>query len=191
MSALIWGASSLRLQFSFGTDASVSLVSIGAEAGFRPETDPSIMTPPVDQPLVEISAMGHGRLPGSFRHVDTVLSRSLRYVDHEQRREEGVAELRIIQADKATGLQVTSVFVARDGISGFRTWTEVTVVGVGSYTLDFVSTLATGAYLVDSATAETTTGSPRVVGTPARCARWAWPGSTAKPSTTLHAAAAW
>jgi len=152
MSTLIWGASSLRLQFSYGTDASVSLGSISTAAGFPVESDPSTRGPTVDQPLVELSAMGHGRFPGSFRHVDTVLSRSLRYIGHEETRGEDVAELRIIQADEATGLQVTSVFVARDGISGFRTWTEVTVAGSGSYMLDFVSTLATGAYLVDSAT---------------------------------------
>jgi alpha-galactosidase len=152
MSTLIWGASSLRLQFSYGTDASVSLGSISTAAGFPAEADPSTGGPTVEQPLVELSAMGHGRFPGSFRHVDTVLSRSLRYIGHEETRGEDVAELRIIQAEEATGLQVTSVFVARDGISGFRTWTEVTVAGSGSYMLDFVSTLATGAYLVDSAT---------------------------------------
>ena len=152
MSTLIWGASSLRLQFSYGTDASVSLGSISTAAGFPAEADPSTGGPSVEQPLVELSAMGHGRFPGSFRHVDTVLSRSLRYIGHEETRGKDVAELRIIQAEEATGLQVTSVFVARDGISGFRTWTEVTVAGSGSYMLDFVSTLATGAYLVDSAT---------------------------------------
>src|SRR5665647_2568220 len=148
MSTLIWGASSLRLQFSYGTDASVSLGSISTAAGFPAEADPSTGGPSVEQPLVELSAMGHGRFPGSFRHVDTVLSRSLRYIGHEETRGEDVAELRIIQAEEATGLQVTSVFVARDGISGFRTWTEVTVAGSGSYMLDFVSTLATGAYLL-------------------------------------------
>ena len=35
------------------------------------------------QPLVEVSALGYGRSPGTSRHVDTVLGQRLRYVTHE------------------------------------------------------------------------------------------------------------
>jgi alpha-galactosidase len=87
------------------------------------------------QPLVEVSALGHGRSPGTFRHVDTDLGRALRYRSHEIDGE----QLRIVQEEPVTGLQVTSVFKVSGEVSGFQTWTEATLTGPGELELDFLS----------------------------------------------------
>ena len=107
-----------------------------------------------DQPLVELSAHGHGRFPGGFRHVDTVIGRRLRFDsftddpdvggDRHGRVARGGAGCDIRQRDPETGLCVDSVFVVRDGVAAFRTWTEVEL-DAGELVLDFVSTFASAA----------------------------------------------
>lgn len=129
----------LELVFVTDADAPVSLVGIG-----RPGSDAApvpILEPRLRQALVEVSAFGHGRFPGSFRHVDTVIGARLRYRGHEV--DDGT--LRLHQFDGETGLAVTSVFELRPGVSAFRTWTEVTAGA--SLVIDLVSTLVTGAFL--------------------------------------------
>ncbi len=140
-----WTAGLVRLHFSMGADAPVALSSL-APRGAQPS-----LAPVADQPLVELSALGHGRFPGGFRHVDTTIGTALRYRSHHVGREGAWSTLRIEQADPATGIVVTSCFRAADDVAAFQTWTEVTLEGVGELVLDFVSILATGAWLTDSA----------------------------------------
>src|SRR5262249_27907359 len=80
------------------------------------------------QPLVEVTALGYGRSPGTSRHVDTVLGRRLRYVTHE----DTGSTLRIVQEDAETGLRVTSVFVAGAGV---QAWSEASLTKPGSLEL--------------------------------------------------------
>ncbi|TDD29672.1 alpha-galactosidase [Kribbella turkmenica] len=97
----------------------------------------------LSQPLVEVSALGYGRFPGTSRHVDTILGQRLRYVRHD---DDG-STLRIVQEDVETGLRVTSVFEARAGV---RTWSEASMSGPGSLELDFLSSLVVGLESVDA-----------------------------------------
>jgi len=95
------------------------------------------------QPLVEVSALGYGRSPGTSRHVDTVLGRRLRYVTHE----DTGSTLRIVQEDAETGLRVTSVFVAGAGV---QAWSEASLTKPGSLELTFLSSLVVGLESVDA-----------------------------------------
>ena len=95
------------------------------------------------QPLVEVSAIGYGRSPGTNRHVDTVLGRRLRYVTHE----DNGSTLRIVQEDADTGLRVTSVFEAGAGV---RAWSEASLTRPGELILDFLSSLMVGLESVDA-----------------------------------------
>jgi hypothetical protein len=171
---LHWGTGALRLTFALPDDAPVALIAIepgGAPAmsgavpasGAVPDQGAGLgaVAPalwPGDegdvpdrllQALVEVSAFGHGRFPGSFRHVDTVLGAALRHVSHEaQVADDGTAQLRIEQRGDASGLVVTSVFEAKEAVPAFRTHTEVGLApGASPLTLDAVSTTATGAFL--------------------------------------------
>lgn len=137
---LRWGNEALELAFASGPDEPVALVGIGSR-GAADRAVP-ILAKALRQPLVEVSGFGHGRFPGSFRHVDTVIGARLRYRSH---RLEDDHTLRIEQWDVDTGLSVTSVFELSPGVSAFRTWTEVTAGE--PVVLDFVSTFVTGAFL--------------------------------------------
>ena len=95
------------------------------------------------QPLVEVSAIGYGRSPGTNRHVDTILGQRLRYVRHD----DTGSMLRIVQEDAETGLRVTSVFEAKAGV---RAWSEASMTGPGSLELDFLSSLVVGLESVDA-----------------------------------------
>jgi hypothetical protein len=95
------------------------------------------------QPLVEVSALGYGRSPGTNRHVDTVLGRRLRYVTHE----DSGSTLRIVQEDAESALRVISVFEAGAGV---RTWSEASLTRPGELVLDFLSSLVVGIESVDA-----------------------------------------
>jgi alpha-galactosidase len=170
---LHWGTDAVHLTFALPDDAPVALIAIqpGAvptgEAAPAPGEAPDQGAGPdaaapalwsgddgdvpdrLLQALVEVSAFGHGRFPGSFRHVDTVLGAALRHVSHEADvDDDGTARLRIEQRDDASGLVVASVFEAQEAVAAFRTHTEVGLVpGAAPLTLDAVSTIATGAFL--------------------------------------------
>jgi alpha-galactosidase len=141
-----WDSPHLRLSFATSQGRPVRLVSI-KPAG-QPSFDTLATIP--EQPLVEVSAFGHGRFPGSFRHVDTVLGAGLRYVRHENRVEDGTHRLSIEQVEPTTGLRAVSVFEAHDAVAAFRTWTVLDMVGDGELTVDFVSSFASGCFLPDS-----------------------------------------
>lgn len=167
-----WTTPALRLTFAYtgnaaalapsvraGSGSPVALRSIRGAAGAAgaPEmTDADAAR--LDQPLVEISALGHGRFPGSFRHMDTVLGAALRYLHHSEAVDGRFRELRIEQREPETGLRVTSVFRADELTAAFRSWTEVTLdpdlnsAPAPALILDFVSSFVSGAYLVDSGT---------------------------------------
>jgi hypothetical protein len=148
MTEFTWRTDALALTFRWDAAAPVAL------RGLRPAAATAAVTTDdgrLDQPLVEISATGHGRFPGGFRHVDTVLGAALRYLGHAEATDGEVRELRVEQREAATGLRVTSVFRAEAGTAAFQTWTEVALdPAAGSLTLDFVSTFATGAFLADT-----------------------------------------
>ncbi|HEY0216103.1 MAG TPA: glycoside hydrolase family 36 protein [Cellulomonas sp.] len=138
---VVWASGALLLRFAVGADGPVRLVSMLPDG-----TEDVHMT---DQPLVELSAIGHGRFPGGFRHVDTVLGAALRYVGHTVDGD----TLRIVQTEPVLGLRVTSVLetISPDSV---RSWTEVENAdggpGAAAVVLDFVSSLATGSLLPDS-----------------------------------------
>lgn len=131
---LRWGP----LVLAVGPDAPVAVLGIGSAP---------LLPAGLAQPLVEVSAFGHGRFPGGFRHVDTVIGARLRFVSADEER----GRLRVLQSDPETGLEVVSVFEAHDGVDALRTWTEVSGEGL---MLDFVSTFATGSFLAGSSVDE-------------------------------------
>jgi Melibiase len=141
-----WATDGVRLRFTAAPDGPVVLRSL-LPAGVEARADL-----PADQPLVEVSAIGHGRFPGGFRHVDTVIGKRLRYVSHEEGAEGEVRRLEIVQRDGETGLVVRSVFVARGDVAAVQTWTEAAIEGDGELTLDFLSSFASGTFLPDSGT---------------------------------------
>ncbi len=98
---------------------------------------------PPGPPLVEVTAVGYGRLSSSHRHVDTILGQQLRYVRHE----DSGQTLRIVQEDPDSGLQVTSVFVAGAGV---QAWTEASMAGAGRLELTFLSSLVIGLPSIDA-----------------------------------------
>ena len=148
---LDWLTPSLHLRFGIGPDSPVALRSIRPTAAAL--ASDLLDEPTLDQRLVEISAFGHGRFPGSFRHVDTILGARLRYLQHTTETTDDGHLLRVVQSEATTGLRVTSVFRTRGDIAAFQTWTEVEIDGDQLLTLDFVSTFATGAFLTDSGAA--------------------------------------
>ncbi|GAA4775944.1 glycoside hydrolase family 36 protein [Microbacterium gilvum] len=141
MTTVIWHAPRVALTLSAPADGPVSVLSLRPADAAEPE--PLLPEAHGEQPLVELTAFGHGRFPGSFRHVDTIIGRALRYVSHE----ELPGELRVVQEDASRGLRVVSVFQAADA-PAIRTWTEVTAAD--DLVLDAVSTFATGSFLADA-----------------------------------------
>ncbi|MHA7985321.1 glycoside hydrolase family 36 protein [Rathayibacter sp. CAU 1779] len=156
---LVWGGSAVALTFLLDPDAPVSLVGMERrDAGAVELRDAERRRDPHrDRPLVELSAHGHGRFPGGYRHVDTVIGARLRYSGFDAdpalasapSPPGGVRTLRLRQRDPETGLEVVSVFEERDGIAAFRTWTEVSR-GAGDDANDdlvvtFVSTFVSAA----------------------------------------------
>jgi len=136
MNLLRWSSSELTLTFAV-EDGPVRLIAVRETS--RPDAhgaDPS-------QPLVEVSAVGHGLSPSTDRHVDTSLGRQLRYVGHEETK----TTLRITQEESSTGLRVTSVFEARAGV---RAWSEASVIGPGALELTFLSSLVVGLGSIDA-----------------------------------------
>jgi hypothetical protein len=148
MTEFHWRTDALSVTFGYHDTAPVALRSL------RPAGTAAVDTADgrLDQPLVEVSTIGHGRFPGGFRHVDTVLGAALRYTGHAEATDGVYRELRIDQAEAGTGLRVTSVFRAEASTAAFQTWTEVALdpAAADPITLDFVSSFATGAFLVDT-----------------------------------------
>ncbi|WP_170028596.1 glycoside hydrolase family 36 protein [Diaminobutyricimonas aerilata] len=142
---LRWGGDRIALSFLVDPGAAVSLITVADAAGGAARLEPTDRRadPHRDQPLVEVSAHGHGRFPGGYRHVDTVIGRRLRYLDHHDREVDGGRELRIRQTDADTSLVATSVFRVAEGVPAVRAWTEIECDT--PLVLDFVSSLATGA----------------------------------------------
>jgi alpha-galactosidase len=130
---LHWSTPELALTFALD-EGPVRLVAV------REASQPKGGEPDPSQPLVEVSAVGHGH--SSNRHAGTVLGRQLRYVRHD----ETPTTLRIVQEEPATGLRVTSVFEAGAGV---RTWTEASISGPGSVELTFLSSLVVGLESID------------------------------------------
>ncbi len=158
-----WVTTGFRARFRLAPDRPAALVSFqptGGVGGPDGQGDPADLDDlddlddPADlddpQPLVELTTVGHGRFPGGYRHVDTTIGARLRPVSHHVHVDGTDLWFRILQEDAATGLQVESVFRARDGVAAFRTWTEVSSLGDREHVLDAVSSFATGAFLTDS-----------------------------------------
>ncbi|TDO56764.1 alpha-galactosidase [Kribbella sp. VKM Ac-2571] len=131
---LHWSTPELALTFALD-EGPVRLVAV------REASQPKGGEPDPSQPLVEVSAVGHGH--SSNRHAGSVLGRQLRYVRHD----ETPTTLRIVQEEPATGLRVTSVFEAQTGV---RTWTEASISGPGSLELTFLSSLTVGLESIDA-----------------------------------------
>ncbi len=131
--ALRWNTPDLTLTFTFD-DGPVRVIAVPPD--LRADDD-------LGQPLVEVTAVGHGSLSSSNRHVDTTLGRQLRYVRHE----DTGTTLRIVQEDPESGLRITSVFEARAGV---RAWSEASMTGPGALELTFLSSLVVGLASIDA-----------------------------------------
>ncbi|MDB1089832.1 alpha-galactosidase [Streptomyces sp. ACA25] len=147
-SVLTWSGSDITLHFALAGDQPVSLLSV------RPDgTGAPVPSAGLDgAPLVEVLALGHGRFPGSHRYADTMIGARLRHTGHTMSRPAGSTgpELRIVQTDPVSGLVVTSVFQAADGVPAVRTWSELTVESERTIRLQAVTSLVTGAFVTDA-----------------------------------------
>ncbi|WP_406248982.1 glycoside hydrolase family 36 protein [Microbacterium sp. M] len=144
--SILWETPGLSVRFATPEDGPVSVLAM-RPAG-SPAPDPVLPDGHGEQPLVELSAFGHGRFPGSYRHVDTIIGRELRFASETRTEHDGRHELRITQVDAERGIRVTSVFEAHGSTAALRTWTEVTVAG--DLVIDAVSSFATGSFLADA-----------------------------------------
>ena len=135
MNLLRWSTPELTLTFALD-DGPVRLIAVRPVGVDRDPVE-------LGQPLVEVSALGFGRSPGTNRHVDTILGKQLRYVGHD----DSGSTLRIVQEHAETGLRITSVFEA---LAGVRAWSEASLTGAGELELDFVSSLVVGLESVDA-----------------------------------------
>ncbi|MGF6822244.1 hypothetical protein M2317_001148 [Microbacterium sp. ZKA21] len=141
-----WETPGLSVSFAAPEDGPVSV--LGVRPAGSPAPEPVLPGGHGEQPLVELSAFGHGRFPGSYRHVDTVIGRELRFASETRTAHDDRHELRITQVDAARGIRVTSVFEAYGSTAALRTWTEVTVAT--DLVIDAVSSFATGSFLADA-----------------------------------------
>ena len=145
-----WVTAGFRARFRLAPDRPAALVSFQPTRGVLADGGPDLNDLDDPQPLVELTTIGHGRFPGGYRHVDTTIGARLRPVSHHVQADGTDLWFRILQEDATTGLQVESVFRARDGVAAFRTWTEVSALGDREHVVDAVSSFATGAFLTDS-----------------------------------------
>jgi alpha-galactosidase len=135
-----WCPGSLELVLRVSDDAPVQV------AGFRTATSaPGSGDQPRPQPLVELLVLGEGRALSNTRFSNTAVGARLRYVDSRERTDGKWLELRVTQRDEVTGLEVASVFRAVAGVPAVQTWTEVSNTATRAYTLQMVSSFATGA----------------------------------------------
>lgn len=139
---LCWRAPCVALDLAIDASAPVAITSI------RPAGAPAPDARLAAQPLVEMTALGHGRFPGSFRRVDTVIGAELRHVSHDQSVDGPWHTLRVVQADPSRGVRATSVFEAHESAPAVRTWTEIEVAG--DLVIDAVTSVAIGSFLDDA-----------------------------------------
>lgn len=143
---LAWSAPLVELDLAIGGDQPVSILSLRPAGTPRPT--PIVAEAHGEQPLVEMTALGHGRFPGSFRRVDTTIGADLRYASHETEACGPWRRLRVAQADPSRGIRTTSVFEAHESAPAVRAWTEIEVDG--DLVIDAVTSVATGSFLADS-----------------------------------------
>jgi len=143
---LAWSAPLVDLDLAIGGDQPVSMLSLRPAGAPRPT--PIVAEAHGEQPLVEMTALGHGRFPGSFRRVDTTIGANLRYASHEAEACGPWHRLRVAQADPSRGIRATSVFEAHESAPAVRAWTEIEVDG--DLVIDAVTSVATGSFLADS-----------------------------------------
>ncbi|MFB7250061.1 glycoside hydrolase family 36 protein [Microbacterium sp. NPDC056234] len=144
--SILWETPGLSVRFATPEHGPVSVLAVRPAGSPAPE--PVLPDAHGEQPLVELSAFGHGRFPGSYRHVDTVIGRELRFASETRTEDDGRHELRIAQVDVDRGIHVTSVFETYGSTAALRTWTEVTVAT--DLVIDAVSSFATGSFLADA-----------------------------------------
>lgn len=68
---LAWSAPLVALDLAIGGDRPVSMLSLRPAGAPRPV--PVVAAAHGEQPLVEVTALGHGRFPGSYRRIATSL----------------------------------------------------------------------------------------------------------------------
>ncbi|WP_406471091.1 alpha-galactosidase [Streptomyces sp. NBC_01615] len=146
---LRWGSDELSLLISYAPDGPPMLLAVGEAASLPdPSAEPERCAVLARRalPLVEVQTAGGGRLGTSGkRHVDGAASRGLRWVGHEEDRDEsggqGVRTLRVRMADEASGLRVTAVYTLRDGVPVLGAEACVENTGEHPVTLEYVSSL--------------------------------------------------
>jgi Melibiase len=139
-----WFGGGARLVFAVDPGQPVGLLS------FRPAGTHLPVAAGAAPALVQVLARGQGRFPGSHRYSDTTVGARLRYRSHSFGRAGQVDELRVVQHDHGTGIVVTSVFQAADGVPAVRTWTEIGLERPGQLRLEAVTSVVTGSFLLDT-----------------------------------------
>ncbi|MDX2546821.1 glycoside hydrolase family 36 N-terminal domain-containing protein [Streptomyces sp. WI04-05B] len=147
---LRWGTDELSLLLSFDQASPVWLLAVGEAATLPdPAYEPARCARLAHRalPLVEIQTAGSGRLGTSGkRHVDGAAAGALRYIGHEETREQyrggEVRTLRIRMADEMTGLRVTAVCTLREDIPVLGTEAHLENAGDRPVTLEYVSSFA-------------------------------------------------
>ncbi|MFE1883268.1 glycoside hydrolase family 36 protein [Streptomyces diastatochromogenes] len=145
VSFIRWGTEELSLLISYDTAGPVLLLAAGEAATLPdPAREPDVCRrlARAALPLVEIQTAGSGRLGTSGkRHVDGAAALALRHTGHHEEADDDrtTRTLRILMADEATGLRVTSVCTLREGVPVLRTEARVENTGDRPVTLEYVS----------------------------------------------------
>ncbi|MEO7018504.1 MAG: hypothetical protein ABI067_18510, partial [Leifsonia sp.] len=135
---LTWIAGSARVQFRIDRESPAALLEWGdLTAAYSALTEWSD-----HQPLVEITAVGHGLQHGGPTYEASLIGRRLRYESHSVSADGNV--LRIVQGDAVLGLRVETVLRGYPGVSALRAYTIVENQGERPVRLQSVSSLALG-----------------------------------------------
>ena len=106
------------------------------------------------QPLVEVLVLGEGHMLSQMRYTNTAVGARLRVVSHEWAEQGKWQELRVLQRDSVTGLEVTSVLTVHPDAAAVRAWTSVSHTGSEPLVLQAVTSFATAALLEGDEAAE-------------------------------------
>ncbi len=135
-----WAPGRLKMVFDIVRDRPVVLCGLG----FR---DAPVTT--ATQPLVELILAGEGRSLTSTRFTGSGAGSRLHHIGHSAT----PGHFRIEQADRRTGLRVTTTFTAAEDVAAARVHTTVVNDGPDTVILEAVSSFATGAVVAPGGSA--------------------------------------
>ena len=140
MTSVRWGHDALELEIGVSAEGAARLVRLGPPGAATPEHRPD-----APLPLVEATAVGHGRSWSGNRFIATTIGERLIYRAHRVARDGAWHTLTVELRDPVSSLDIEVEYRSPDGIPALRS--EVTLRNTGTETvhLESVTSLAIGA----------------------------------------------